>query len=58
MKSNKGRIYNSTDLLDQGAWHAAKGDKGAADLIQRSANFLTAGTGALLKTLLHRFIFL
>lgn len=47
-----GWIYNSANLLSQGAWHKAKKDRGVAGLIERSANVVMPGTGALLKTLL------
>ena len=50
--SNTGRIYNSTNLLCQGAWQTANGDKGVAGQIERSANVVMPGTGVLLKTLL------
>lgn len=52
VKSSTSRIYNSTNLLCQGAWHTAKKDRGVAGQIERSANAVMPGTGALLKTLL------
>ncbi len=52
VKSSTGGIYNSTNLLCQGAWHTAKRDRGVASQIERSANAVMSGTGALLKTLL------
>lgn len=52
VKSSTSRIYNSTNLPCQGAWHTANRDRGVTAQIESSANVVMPGTGALLKTLL------
>lgn len=47
-----GGIYNSANLLGQRAWRKAKKDRGVAAKIECSANAVTSGIDALLKTLL------
>lgn len=53
VKSSTSMIYNSANLLCQGAWLTAKTHRGErADTVEHFANIVMPGTGVLLKTLL------